>query len=58
MYAHELHATGETVLWLAIGVVLAAILPRGLAEKRWLPATFSLALLGEIVLTLIYSQAF
>ena len=58
VYALELGYVGSAVLWLAIGVVLAAVLPRQWSWLRWLPVTTAIGLAGEVLLSQIHSQAF
>jgi hypothetical protein len=56
VYALELHYAGTAAIWLAIGAALTVLLPRGLAQRRWLALTLACGLAGEIVLHLIYRQ--
>lgn len=57
VYLHELHYNRVAELWIAIGIFLAAILPAGMVERRWLPLTLLLGLAGEILLVQVYRQA-
>jgi hypothetical protein len=56
VYLIELGYLATAALWLAIGVALALTLARSAA--RWLTVTVPLALLGELLLSLVYRQAF
>lgn len=56
VYLIELGYLATAALWLAIGAALAATLARPAA--RWLAVTVPLALLGELLLSLVYRQAF
>lgn len=58
IYGIQLGYFGATVLWLAIGSVLAVALPRRLGALRWLPATTAVGIAGEVLLTQVHSQAF
>jgi hypothetical protein len=58
-YLHELHYYSTAALWISIGAAIALLSTRGrLRELRWLVLTLPLGLLGEVVLTAVYSQSF
>jgi hypothetical protein len=56
VYALELRYWTTAALWLVIGAALACTLAR--AGARWLMLTLPAALAGEMVLSLVYRQAF
>ena len=56
VYLIELGYLATAALWLAIGATLALTLARPAA--RWLAVTVPLALVGELLLSLVYRQAF
>lgn len=58
VYGIQLGYFGATVLWLAIGAVLAVALPGRRGAMRWLPLTTGVGILGEVLLTQLHSQAF
>jgi hypothetical protein len=51
IYWYELGYLATTALWLGIGTALAVFLPAGPAQRRWLPATLTIGIAGEIALT-------
>jgi hypothetical protein len=58
VYLHELHYHATAALWIGIGVTLAALLPSGFIQRRWLPLTLILGIAGEIAVSHIYRQTF
>jgi hypothetical protein len=58
-YLHELHYYSTAALWISIGAAIAILSSRSrFRELRWLLLTLPLGLLGEIVLSTVYSQSF
>ena len=57
VYLQELHYWATAALWIGIGVSLGVVMPRGLAQRRWLALTLTLGIVGEIVVAQIYLQA-
>lgn len=58
LYLHELRHYATAALWITISAILAATMPRGQRERRWLPLTLLTGLLGEIVLSQVYVRSF
>jgi hypothetical protein len=54
-YAHEVHYYGSAALWIGIGVLIAVALLRGVREYRWLALTVPLGIIGEVLLTQLYT---
>lgn len=55
VYLHELHYRGAAILWITIGRLLTLAMVRGVRGALWLALALSAGLIGEIVLTQIYS---
>ena len=58
VYLHELHYEGTGVLWIALGLGVAAVLGRGARAWVWLAATVPAAVLAEVALSRVYAQSF
>jgi hypothetical protein len=58
VYLHELHHYATGGLWIGIGVLLAATMVDGILGLRWLSLAVAAAVLGEVLLTRIYTQSF
>jgi hypothetical protein len=58
VYWHTLHYDSTAVLWVVIALLLAGLLARRQLEYRWLALTFAAALIGEAVVSVVYTQSF
>jgi hypothetical protein len=58
VYWHTLHYGTTAALWIAIALLLNLLLARRPIEFRWLGLTLAAALVGEVVVTGVYTQSF
>jgi hypothetical protein len=58
VYLHQLHYDSTAVLWLLIAAALLLIAAPRPNELRWLALTLPIALLGEILVSVVYRHTF